>query len=69
MLLNDEVNSFICKDLKVLYVCFFKDLQVQSHVSESALELRSCSGHFASTREAEMAQCEVKDMRDVVPQP
>lgn len=53
----------------MLYVCFLKDLQVQSHVSEGALELRGCSGHVASTREAEVAQCEVKDMRAVLPQP
>lgn len=69
MLLNEELHSFICKDLKVLYVCFLKDLQVQSHVSESAQELRSCSGHLASTCEAEVAQCEVKDITAVLPQP
>lgn len=51
------------------YICFLKDLQVQSHVSEGALELRGCSGHVASTREAEVAQCEVKDMRALFPQP
>ncbi|XP_016157558.1 PREDICTED: serine/threonine-protein phosphatase PP1-gamma catalytic subunit [Ficedula albicollis] len=64
MLLNEEVNSFICKDLKVLYGCFLKDLQVQSHVSGGALGLRGCSGHVASAREAE-----VKNMRAVLPQP
>lgn len=68
MLFNEEVNSFICKDLQVLYVCFLKDLQVQSHVPQGAPELRGCSGHVASTREAEAAQCEVKDMRAVLPQ-
>lgn len=69
MLLNEEVNSFIHKGLKVLYVCFLKDLQVHSHVSEGALELRGCSGHVASTREAEVAQREVKNMRAVHPSP
>lgn len=69
MLLNEEVNSFISKDLKALCVCFLKDLQVQSHVSGGALELRGSSGHISSIHEAEVAPCEVKDMRVVLPSP
>lgn len=69
MLLNEEVNSFIAKDLEVPYVCFLKDLQVQSHVSGGALELRGCWGHVSRTREAEVALSEVKGMRAVLPQP
>ncbi|KAL2298358.1 hypothetical protein Nmel_015352 [Mimus melanotis] len=61
MLLNEEVNSFTREDLK--------DLQVQSHVCGGALELRGCWGHVSSTREAEVALSEEKDMRAVLPQP
>lgn len=38
--MNEEVNSFICKDLRAPYICFLKDLQVQGHVPQGAPELR-----------------------------